>query len=106
MAADKQINTVRRSIKRKLDDSFTVIDTSSSQQQHDDDLLIKIRELIQVLETNSSDRALIKRSIQILSELAKNGINLTCYTFLFEFLSILYLIACYWYGLLSFVYTD
>ncbi|PWA58121.1 ARM repeat protein interacting with ABF2 [Artemisia annua] len=82
MADDKQINnTVRRSIKRKLEDSFTVIDSldddssSSSQQQQDDDLLIEIRELIEVLESNSSDRALTKRSIQILSELAKNEDN-------------------------------
>ena len=90
MADDKQINTVRRSIKRKLEDSFTVIDSpdddssSSSQQQQDDDLLIEIRELIEVLEINSSDRALTKRSIQILSELAKNGI-IFCLIFFFLF---------------------
>ncbi|GJX73743.1 ARM repeat protein interacting with ABF2-like protein [Tanacetum coccineum] len=84
MADDKQINTVRRSLKRKLEDSFIVIDSSlssdeedssSSQQQRQEDLLIEIRELIEVLETNSSDRALTKRSIQILSELAKNEDN-------------------------------
>ncbi|GKD33160.1 hypothetical protein Tco_1248669 [Tanacetum coccineum] len=84
MADDKQINTVRRSLKRKLEDSFIVIDSSlssdeedssSSQQQRQEDLLTEIRELIEVLETNSSDRALTKRSIQILSELAKNVLN-------------------------------
>ena len=83
MADDKQINTVRRSIKRKLED-LPIIDSSSEQQQ--EDLLIGIRELIEVLESNSSDRALIRISIQTLSKLAKKSINLTYYTFLFDIL--------------------
>ncbi|XP_076922484.1 ARM REPEAT PROTEIN INTERACTING WITH ABF2-like [Bidens hawaiensis] len=70
---EQPTNSVRRSLKRKLEDEFITSSSSSSAPQ---DLLSQVRVQVQILESTLSyaeaDRALVKRSIHILSELAKN----------------------------------
>ncbi|XP_076934594.1 ARM REPEAT PROTEIN INTERACTING WITH ABF2-like [Bidens hawaiensis] len=67
---EQPTNSVRRSLKRKLEDEF--ISSSSAPQ----DLLSQVRLQVQILDSTLSsaepDRALVKRSIHILSELSKN----------------------------------
>ncbi|KAI3506760.1 hypothetical protein L1887_21324 [Cichorium endivia] len=74
---EQPTNSVRRSLKRKLEDEFTVDQKfASSEDVSQQDLLSEIRAQVEVLESTFSsieaDRALAKRSVHILSELAKN----------------------------------
>ncbi|KAL8214942.1 hypothetical protein R6Q57_004391 [Mikania cordata] len=70
-------NSVRRSLKRKLEDEF-IVDRkiTSSDDVAQQDLVSEVRAQVEILDSTFSsleaDRALVKRSIHILSELAKN----------------------------------
>ncbi|KAK9057303.1 hypothetical protein SSX86_022138 [Deinandra increscens subsp. villosa] len=75
---EQPTNSVRRSLKRKLEDEF-IADrkiTSSDDAAAQQDLASEVRAQVEILDSNFSsveaDRALVKRSIHILSELAKN----------------------------------
>lgn len=78
---EQPTNSVRRSLKRKLEDEF-IVDRkiTSSDDAAQQDLVSEVRAQVEILDStfssNESDRALVKRSIHILSELAKNGMNL------------------------------
>ncbi|XP_071721363.1 ARM REPEAT PROTEIN INTERACTING WITH ABF2-like [Rutidosis leptorrhynchoides] len=85
---EQPTNSVRRSLKRKLEDEFIIGRTITSSDHHhhhhlhhdvisaQQDLVSQVRSQVQILDSNfspeESDRALVKRSIHILSELAKN----------------------------------
>ncbi|KAI7736557.1 hypothetical protein M8C21_015790 [Ambrosia artemisiifolia] len=78
---EQPTTSVRRSLKRKLEDEFlldrsitTSSDDSSSVVQQDlaSEVLSQVHILHSTSSSSESDRALIKRSIHILSELAKN----------------------------------
>ncbi|KAJ0791208.1 putative chromatin remodeling & transcription regulator BTB-POZ family [Helianthus annuus] len=76
---EQPTNSVRRSLKRKLEDEF-IADRNliaSSDDAAQQDLASHVRAQVQILDSTfsslESDRALVKRSIHILSELAKNG---------------------------------
>ncbi|KAL9993842.1 putative chromatin remodeling & transcription regulator BTB-POZ family [Helianthus debilis subsp. tardiflorus] len=75
---EQPTNSVRRSLKRKLEDEF-IADRNliaSSDDAAQQDLASHVRAQVQILDSTfsslESDRALVKRSIHILSELAKN----------------------------------
>lgn len=93
---EQPTNSVRRSLKRKLEDDF-IIDrklTSSDDFTSQQDLVSEVRAQVEILDSTfssiESDRALVKRSIHILSELAKNG---TVVEFM-NFCLILFVIRC------------
>ncbi|MFS7901939.1 hypothetical protein Hanom_Chr01g00005451 [Helianthus anomalus] len=76
---EQPTNSVRRSLKRKLEDEF-IVDRNliaSSDDAAQQDLASHVRAQVQILDSTfsslESDRAVVKRSIHILSELAKNG---------------------------------
>ncbi|KAL4558773.1 hypothetical protein LXL04_036975 [Taraxacum kok-saghyz] len=74
---EQPTNSVRRSLKRKLEEEVIVDhDISSSEDVSQQDLLCEIRAQVEVLDSTFSsseaDRAKVKRSVHILSELAKN----------------------------------
>ncbi|KAJ0620977.1 putative chromatin remodeling & transcription regulator BTB-POZ family [Helianthus annuus] len=75
---EQPTNSVRRSLKRKLEDEF-IADRNliaSSDDAAQQDLASHVRAQVQILDSTfsslESDRAVVKRSIHILSELAKN----------------------------------
>ncbi|KAI3829678.1 hypothetical protein L1987_03806 [Smallanthus sonchifolius] len=74
---EQPTNSVRRSLKRKLEDEF-IVDRkiTSSDDAFQQDLASEVRSQVEILDSNFSsleaDRAFVKRSIHILSELAKN----------------------------------
>ncbi|KAL4588171.1 hypothetical protein LXL04_001052 [Taraxacum kok-saghyz] len=74
---EQPTNSVRRSLKRKLEDEF-IVDRkiTSSDDAAQQDLVSEVRAQVEILDSTFSsieaDRALVKRSIHILSELAKN----------------------------------
>lgn len=99
---EQPTNSVRRSLKRKLEDDF-IIDrklTSSDDFTSQQDLVSEVRAQVEILDSTfssiESDRALVKRSIHILSELAKNG---TVVEFM-NFCLILFVIRC-WFRFLQ-----
>ncbi|KAI3676410.1 hypothetical protein L1987_86017 [Smallanthus sonchifolius] len=70
-------NSVRRSLKRKLDDEFTVDRTIKSsddatQQDLASEVLAQVQIIVSTFSPAEADRALVKRSVYIFSELAKN----------------------------------
>ncbi|CAI9262229.1 unnamed protein product [Lactuca saligna] len=85
---EQPTNSVRRSLKRKLEDEF-IVDRkiTSSDDATQQDLLSEVRAQVKILDytfsSNGSDRALVKRSIHILSELAKNVVVDFCLCIIF-----------------------
>ncbi|KAK9067621.1 hypothetical protein SSX86_011732 [Deinandra increscens subsp. villosa] len=87
---EQPTNSARRSLKRKLEDEL-IVDRRivASEDVSQQDLLTEIRAHVEVLQLSfhsmETDRALAKRSVHSLSELAKDGMNFVYSISLFDF---------------------
>ncbi|KAK1426674.1 hypothetical protein QVD17_15351 [Tagetes erecta] len=74
---EQPTNSARRSLKRKLEEEFTLDpNITSSDDASQQDLVSQVLAQVEIIDSTFSpaeaDRALVKRSVHILSELAKN----------------------------------